>query len=312
MSNEMALFGGTKLPAYLQGTEIDAVTKALAGSGGSGRRISVRGGVFRMIVDGKQVAENEDRSMNVVVVAASPHINRQYYEGTYEEGVATSADCYSEDGKTPATDATNPQSKTCEGCPQNIAGSGQGDARACRYQQRLAVVLDGDVGGPVYQLALAATSLFGKGEPNNVKMPLQAYARYLAANGLPITAVVTEMRFDTSVSTPKLTFKPLRPLTEEEFHLSKQQGESTEALQAIKLSVFKQDGEKAVTKAASKSEAKRLAVQKGEPRPDTQAAPEPETKEEVEPVVTKTAKAKPEAPAGKRPVSAILDEWDAE
>lgn len=307
MSNEMALFGGAKLPAYLQGAEIDAVTKALAGSGGSGRRISVKGGVFRMIVDGKQVAENEDRSMNIVVVAASPHINRQYYEGVYEEGVATSADCYSEDGKLPAADAAKPQSKTCEGCPQNIAGSGQGDSRACRYQQRLAVVLDGDVGGPVYQLALAATSLFGKGEPNNVKMPLQAYARYLAANGLPITAVVTEMRFDTSVSTPKLTFKPLRPLTEEEFQLSKQQGDSVEAQQAIKLSVFKQDGEKAVTKAALKSETKRVEAQKALVK---DVAPEPESTEEAEPVVTKTAKAKPEAPAGKRPVSAILDEWE--
>ena len=296
MSNDLALFGGTKLPAHLQNLELDATTKSLAGTGGAGRRISIRGGVFRMIVDGKQVAESDDRAMNVVVVAAAPYINRQYYANEFQEDVATSADCYSEDGKTPAADSANPQHTSCEGCKQNIAGSGKGDSRACRYQQRLAVVLDGDVGGPVYQLALAATSLFGKGEPNNVKMPLQAYARYLAANGLPITAVVTEMRFDTSVSTPKLTFKPVRPLSEEEFQTSKDQGNSVEAQQAIKLTVFKQDGEKAVTreKPAAKASAK----------------VEAEVKEEAEPTVTKTAKAKPEAPAGKRPVSAILDEWE--
>ena len=296
MSNEVALFGG-KLPAYLKNTELDAVTKALAGGGGSGRRISIKGGVFRMIVDGKQVAENDERSMNVVVVAAAPHINRQYYEGTYEEGVAAAADCYSEDGKTPAADAAKPQSKTCDTCPQNIAGSGQGDSRACRYQQRLAVVLEGELDGPVYQLALAATSLFGKGEPNNVKMPLQAYARYLAANGLPITAVVTEMKFDTAVSTPKLTFKPVRPLTEDEFNIVKGQGDSAEAQQAIKLSVFKQDGEKAVTKASEKP-----TNEKAPPAREVDPA-------EKEPVVTKNTKPKPDAPS-KRPVSEILSQWD--
>lgn len=300
MSNDIALFGGKQLPAYLQNAEVDAVTKALAGGGASGRRISIKGSVFRMIVDGKQVAENEDRAMNVVVVAAAPTINRQYYKGVYEEGVATAADCYSEDGKTPAKDSKERQSASCDTCPQNIAGSGQGESRACRYQQRLAVVLDGDLEGPVYQLALPATSLFGKGEPNGKKMPLQAYARHLASNGVPITAVVTEMRFDTAAATPKLTFSPVRPLTEAEFATSQEQGNSVDAQQAIKLTVFKQDGEKAVTK----SEAKRIEAQKAT------VVAEEATEEEAEPTVAKPAKAKPAAPAGKRPVAELIAEWD--
>ena len=296
MSNEVALFGG-KLPAYLQNAELDAVTKALAGgTGSSGRRISIEGGVFRMIVDGKQVAENEDRSMNIIVAAAAPSINRQYYEGVYVKGQASSPTCYSPDGKTPAADAERPQSKTCDACLQNIAGSGQGESRACRFQQRLAVLIEGEEEAHVYQLALPATSLFGKGEPNNVKMPLQAYARYLAANGMPITAVVTEMKFDTAASTPKLTFRAVRPLTEQEFNLVKEQGASTEAKQAITLTVFKQDGEKAVTKAEP------VAEVDGEP-----VAPDAVEKE---PVVAKPAKAKPAAPVGKRPVADILKDWD--
>jgi hypothetical protein len=301
MSNEIALFGGKQLPAYLQNAELDAATKALAGGGASGRRISIKGGVFRMIVDSKQVAENEDRAMNVVVVAAAPSINRQYYKNGYEEGVAAAADCYSEDGKTPAKDSQNRQSTSCDSCPQNIAGSGQGEARACRYQQRLAVVLDGDLSGTVYQLALPATSLFGKGEPNGKKMPLQAYARHLASNGVPITAVVTEARFDTASATPKLTFSPVRPLTEEEYATSQEQGNSVDAQQAIKLTVFKQDGEKAV----SKSEAKRVEVQKAAPVAEV-------AEEEAEPTVAKAAKAKPTAPASKRPVSELISEWDDE
>jgi len=297
MSNEMTLFGGAALPSYLQGAELDATTKALAGSGGGGRRISIKGGIFRMVVDGKQVAENEDRAMNVVVVAAAPHINRQWHEKAYVEGgEATAADCMSEDGKTPSKDSAKPQSTSCDTCPQNIAGSGQGDSRACRYQQRLAVVLEGEMDGPVYQLPLPAASLFGKGEANGKKLPLQAYARLLAQNGVPITAVVTEMRFDTAVSTPKLTFSPVRPLAQAEFETIKEQGASSDAQQAIKLTVFKQDGGKPAAKVETKPAAP--VTEDGSPA-------------EAEPAEPKVAsKAKPAAPAGKRPVSEVIAAWD--
>lgn len=293
----MVLFGG-KLPAYLQGVEMDATTKALAGGGAGGRRISIRGAVFRMIVDGKQVAENEDRAMNVVIVAAAPSVNRQFYEGTYEEGVATPPSCFSSDGKTPDKDTEHPQSATCAACPQNISGSGQGDSRACRYQQRLAVVLEGEMSGPVYQLALPATSLFGKGEANATKLPLQAYARYLAANGLPITSVVTEMRFDTKSATPKLTFKALRPLTAEEYAVAQEQGQSAEAQQAIALTVFKQDTKEAAP--ASKAALKRAEVAEATATEVAEAEPK------------KAPKAKAEAPAGKKPIGDIIKDWDDE
>jgi hypothetical protein len=151
MSTDVALFGG-KIPSYLQGRELDATTKALAGNtGGSNRRISIEGGVFRLIVDGEQVAENEDRQMNVVVVAAAPFVNRQFYEGAYVKGKSTPPTCWSADGKTPSADVEDAQSTRCDTCPQNIAGSGQGDSRACRYQQRLAVVLEGASNIAVWQ-----------------------------------------------------------------------------------------------------------------------------------------------------------------
>lgn len=312
MSTAMTLFGGT-LPARLAKREIDATTKALAGGGaGGGRRISIKGAVFRMVVEGKQVAESEDRSMNIVVVAAAPAVNRQYYEGTYNEDVISGPTCQSSDGKVPDKGVSNPQSDTCADCPQNISGSGQGDSRACRYQQRLAVVLERDIGGHVYQLALPATSLFGKGEANNTKLPLQAYARCLAQNGVPITEVVTEMRFDTKSATPKLTFKAVRALDDDEAAQAQAQGESADAQQAITLSVFKQDGAKATAKPAGKALPK-PAVEEDDgeeeaPKPAAKKA-KPVAEEVDEPKVV--AKAKPaEAPAGKRPVSAVLAEWD--
>lgn len=293
MSTAVALFGGKKLPARLAGREMDATTKALAGGGGaSGHRISIKGSVFRMMVDGKQVAENEDRAMNIVVIAAAPNVNRQYYEGKYEEGVAASPTCWSADGKTPDASSAHIQSKTCDTCPQNISGSGQGESRACRYQQRLAVVLEGDIGGPVYQLALPATSLFGKGEVNSTKLPLQAYARYLAQNGVPITEVVTEMRFDTKAAIPKLTFKAIRMLEDDEAEIAAGQAATSEARQAITLTVFKQDGGKEKEPEPPKAKAKAKPAEDEEPKTAPKAAK-----------VT---------PTGKRPIAEVIADWDDE
>jgi hypothetical protein len=156
------------------------------------------------------------------------------------------------------------------------------------------VVLEGEIDGPVYQLALPATSLFGKGETGNTKLPLQAYARFLAQNGAPITAVVTEMKFDTASATPKLTFKAVRPLTDDEYAISQSQGTSAGAQDAIKLTVFKQDTKNApAAKPTAKPAAKTVVVEEAE----------------AEPTAT-TAKAKPAAPVAKRPVAEVMADWD--
>ena len=59
MSNELAVLEG-KLPAYLKSIDLDDTTKALmgGGSGGESKRISIKGGVWRMLVNGKEIAQN--------------------------------------------------------------------------------------------------------------------------------------------------------------------------------------------------------------------------------------------------------------
>lgn len=252
-----------------------------------------------MLVNGKEVAQNEDRAMNVVVVAAAQKISRIFYAGTYKKGVVSAPDCWSADGETPDAKAKAPQGKSCATCPQNIKGSGQGDSRACRFQQRLAVVLENDIGGDVYQLALPSTSIFGAGE--NGKWPLQTYAKMIASKGAPITSVVTEMRFDTNSSTPKLTFKPVRFLETDEFQTALEQGKSPAAISAITMTVAQTDGVK---------------DDDGEefeqpPKAKAKAAPAAVV-EEPAPEPTKRASKKEEAPAEKKDVSKILAEWDDE
>ena len=291
--SEMTLFakGGNTLPAHLRNLELDATTKALMGSGGgSGKRISIKGGVFRMIVDGKEIAQNEDRAMPIVIVAANPHVSRSYYADTYVEGQVLAPSCWSNDGVSPDSKVSEPQSGKCATCAQNIAGSAtQGAGRACRYSQRLAVTLENDLKGDVYQLTLPAQSIFGNVE--NGKMPLQAYAKFLGSHGLPITAVVTEMRFDTASATPKLTFKALRPLEADEMATAQAKGNSPEAKTAIASTPATLDG-------ATKTKAVAAPEVEATPAPKAEAT----SAEETEP----TKRAKKAAP---KDVSEILDDW---
>jgi hypothetical protein len=92
-----------------------------------------------------------------------------------------------------------------------------GQSRACRYQQRLAVVLANNPEGDVLQVTLPATSIFGK--EDGEKRPLQAYARYMAAQTPPVNldSIVTRMKFDTKAESPKLFFAPVRWLTDDEY-----------------------------------------------------------------------------------------------
>lgn len=297
--SELALLN-QNLPAHLQQLAgVDETTKALMGSSGGIKRISIEGGVWRMMVNGNEVARNEERSMNVVIVAAAPKVSRTFYAGVYKKGVASAPDCWSADGEVPDAKAKSPQAKTCADCPQNIKGSGQGDSRACRFSQRLAVVLENDINGDIYQLTLPAQSIFGEGEPG--KWPLQTYAKMIGSKGVPITSVVTEMRFDTDSATPKLTFKPVRFLETNEFNTALGKGKTEAAIKAITMTVAQADG--------VDSETPKVEVQK-QVEPAPKATVQAEAADDADEPVVKRASKKEEAPAPKKDLNKILEEWD--
>jgi hypothetical protein len=239
--SDITLFQSNNLPDYLKEVELDDLTKSLAGNT-STKRISIRGGVFRLMVSGEEVAKNENRFMNIVIVNGGRDIARQYYAGKYVAGETSAPDCWSNDGKRPDASIESPQGATCEGCPQNIKGSGNGDSRACRFQQRLAVVLADDIGGDVYQLTLPSTSIFGRGDVD--KMPFQQYAKYVGSQGKNINTLVTEMRLDSDSDTPKLTFKPVKFLTREQWEIAREKGDSPAAKAAIAQTPATTDGAK--------------------------------------------------------------------
>ena len=274
MSSEISLFQQA-VPDYIKEAGVDELTRSLGGGGGS-KRISIRGAVFRMMVGGEEIAKNESRSMNIVIVNGTKHVARKFYAGKYVAGESAPPDCWSNDGITPDASVESPQGPNCDNCPQNIKGSGNGDSRACRYEKRLAVVLADDIKGSVYQLLLPSKSYFGKGDIDKM--------------------LVTEMKFDSDSDNPKLTFKPIGFLSKEQWEVAKQQGATLDAKQAIVMTASQSD---AKPKAIAASVAS--TVNKDEVKAEAEAAvPEP---------TKKVSKKAAEAPTEKKDLAEIMGNW---
>lgn len=327
MSN-VALFNPGQVPAFARKAELSDMAKSLAGggNGSGGLRVSIKGGVFRLVNNGKEVTAIDDRHLDIVLVKAAPKVARVFYAKSYDSDNTSGPDCWSPDGDTPSNESTSKQASRCSECPKNIAGSGQGQSRACRYQQRLAVVLENDMGGGVMQLALPATSIFGKAVEDN--RPLQEYARWLVAQNINPEAVVTRMRFDTKSESPKLYFKAQRWLSDDEYETILEQAASDAALKAVTMTVAKMDN--VVSKPlelAGKPPAKVKPIPapvveeeeeapppppKAKPAAKAKPAPAPVAEDEPdEPVVRQEAPKKPTAPA-KGTLASMVSDWDDE
>lgn len=303
--SEVDMFKGNSLVSSDLFAKLKDLNDNLSGGAGSGsqnRRISLRGGKFRQVVNGDEMRVSKNDSMEMVIIDAAK-IARTYYEGTYDPKNPEPPVCWSADTNTPAPDVPEDQRQAsrCMDCPQNVKGSGAGQGRACRFSQRLAIAFPQKL-EEVYQLQLPATSIFGEAKDN--KMPMQAYAKFLRANDMPAVAIVTEMYFDENSEVPKLFFKPVRPLTEEELEKAIEMREHQDTKRAITMTVAQTDGVQKVT------------VQEEAPKPARkkrvnaiEADDEPEVVEEPK----KVAK-KPEPPAAKEEdLDDIVDSlWDDE
>ena len=318
----IALFNPSNAPSFARNHELSETAKALTGGGvgTSSKRISIKGGVFRLLAGGKEIASIDERFLDVIIVRAAPKVSRIFYAKSYDGDNITGPDCWSNDGERPDASAENKQATTCMSCPQNIAGSGQGNSRACRYQQRLAVVLENNIEGDILQLTLPATSVFGKEDGD--KRPLQAFARNLAMQNPPISPemIVTRMKFDTKAEAPKLHFAPSRWLTDEEYAIVKTQGDSDEAKRAVVMTVAAADGVKTAPKLAIEGKRPMGELTKEEDAPayepiaaKAKAKAKPaEVEEDAEPEVRKESSKPSAVPAKKGKLADIVSDWDDE
>jgi hypothetical protein len=273
--------------------EVSELSKSLADSGGNGgttRRITMSKGVFRRIVNGKEAGKVKDGFLNVIIVNALPKVSRQFYATAFDPDAApTLPDCWSNLGDVPDPKAANAQSASCATCPQNIDGSGtNGKGRACRFNRRIAVVLENDMSGDIYQFNIPAKSLFGKGVGNT--HPFESYTKFLPANGESIDRIVTQIAFDENETADVLKFTPVRHLTDEEIDVVEAAQSTQECKRVIQLTVAQQDGVVKLPPAAAKAPV--------------------EVEEEVdEPVVKRTKKAEVPPAAPKAKLADVVSAW---
>lgn len=326
MANVTIFRDEANLPMTAAPQGVDEITRRLLGNGLNLKRISIKGGKWRMIMSGEQIAASNSDTLDVVVVNAAPHVSRYWYNKGYDGKTVGAPDCWSNDGTRPDPKSKMPQASSCEGCPKNIAGSGtNGQGRACRYARRLALTLANDVGNSdVYQIQLPPTSMFGKAADED-HMGLDAYVRHLAGYNYSITGVVTEMRFDPNAEAPRIYFRAVRRLSDEERSVVAEKSQSQEALAAISFNPGSID---TGAVPASKGLPFRDEVQQNAPAPKATPSPAPQAftptvedtpevviqaepvAEAPEPVVRRNqAKAAP-APAEKVDMAKLIDTWD--
>lgn len=269
--------------------EVSELSKALADSGGgTSRRITMSKGVFRRIVNGKEAGKVKDGFLNVIIINALPKVSRQFYATAFDPDAApTLPDCWSNLGDVPDAKAANPQSTSCATCPQNIEGSGtNGKGRACRFNRRIALLLENDMSGDIYQFNIPAKSLFGKGVGNT--HPFESYIKFLPANGESIDRIITQVAFDENETADVLKFTPVRHLTDEEIDVVEAAQATQESKRVIQLTVAQQDG---VVKLP----------------PAAKADPEPDVVDE--PVVKRAKKAEVPPAAPKAKLADVVNAW---
>lgn len=309
-------FSGSNLPAFLKNAPIASELTANVG-GGSFGVLSIKGKVFALVKGGEREPlmnpndpDEVATSINVVIIKANPNLSKVWYAKGYTEGSDAKPDCFSNDGIAPDPAVEKPVSKKCSICPNNQWGSKIGDnggkGKACQDSRRLAVANIDDMDSPLLLRAPAATL-----------KPLAEYGSALAKRGVPYSAVVTKVGFDPEAPSPKLTFKPVGYLTEEQYRKACEVAEG-EAVAAILGKV----GEAAVEPAeledaapAPKAAAPAAPAPKPAAKPKAAAAPAV-TEDEVgaalgeEPAAEAPKAAKPKAEA-KVVDDALAEDLDA-
>ena len=279
------------LPDFLQEAGVSELTKQLAGRSGI-RRIVPKNGTFKLMVSGEEMGKAKG-DLNVIIVNAAPKVGRIFYAKAWSpDADPTAPDCFSNDGRTPDAKAANPQASSCDDCPNNIKGSGQGNSKACRYSRRIAVVLEQDFGtsleGEVYQMNLASKSLFG--ESTNGTHTFENYSKYLSSNGKSIDFVVTRISFNENNDNQSVLFSPARYINRKEFDVVQKVSNTEQTKALVVMTPSQADG---VTKQPALAAPKAKADDVGEP--------------------TKRAKkSDDEPPSNKKKLSDVVSAWSDE
>ena len=214
MTNNIVPFNQAALPAFMQqlAGAANINDQAAAGIGGESiDHISIKGGRFHIIRNGQQPQTLELFALRVIIVHANPGVTKAYYDTPWNpDQDAEAPACSSDDGIAPRSDSPRPQCGTCAVCPQNQFGSKVNaqtgkESKACTDKKCIAIVTPGNEAGEMLRLQI----------PTMAMKDFGAFLRGLP--NVPYYAVVTEITFDTTVSYPKIKFRPVDYISEQAF-----------------------------------------------------------------------------------------------
>lgn len=235
MSTELDIFQQGSTAVATTNRRDDGFTSTIGGTSITSKSISIINNKFRLMVNGKEISKTDQGFIDVVVVNAAPTVNRMFYGEQYDPKAQkrTPPKCWSHDSQVPDSESREKQADKCADCPQNIAGSGPGKTKACRFHRYIAVVLADDLHGDIYRVKLSATSVFGNGTAD--RRPFHEYRDYLVANGEGLGSVVSRMIVGEDTS--NIGFRAIARLSDEEFDICRSRTSSEDAVRAITLSV---------------------------------------------------------------------------
>lgn len=209
-----------QLPAALVDIFADSSAEDLISSGAGFPVISIRGSKWRIKVNGEehplinQETGDPMPSIELTIITSQKGLSKIFYEKNYSEGDVEAPDCSSMEGDVPDKNILKPVAPTCQACPNNAWGSRVSESgvesKACGDSKRIAVTFTSnmkneELGGPML-LRVPAASL----------KDLSKFARGMAAKGFKPQQISMRVGFDMNASYPKLTFKAVRPLSQEE------------------------------------------------------------------------------------------------
>lgn len=320
MSN-VVKFESAKVPAHLSKFAglFGGANDALGKSGPSYPVLNIKGKTWSVVEDKvktKLMTDDGDplAAVRIVLIKAADGLSKVFYKAGYDEdeSAGQKPDCFSHDGVRPDGSVTTPQSKVCATCEHNAWGSGtNGKGRACSDSKRVAIAAEGALDKPML-LRVPPASLKGLAE----------YGAMLSKRNTPYQAVVTRVSFDSEASSPKLVFKAVNYLDEDDLQAvaALQTDEVVEAIlgkaSAAAAPAVEEDDEDDIAPPVKAAETKTATKAKPKPEPveeeeeeieaapakatATKAKPKPtpvEEEDEVEaaPVKATAAKAKPAA-----------------
>lgn len=278
--------------------------------GGYNRIATNTNGTFKRIVGGEQIGNAIRGEFNAIIVDMLEKPSREYYEGTYDPNAkGTMPDCFSALGDKPDPKAKNRQSANCANCSMNIDGSGQnGKGKACRFKRKVALLLEGDTSGDVYQFNIPAKSLFGKGKGNT--HPFESYCRFLVANGAAPDRVVTTIAYNLDAETMELNFTAERFITEEELDMVETAQANPMTRKLVQMSAGEADKPKALPPVEEEDEDEAPAIKPAPKAKPTNKWEDDEDADEApaaEPA--KRASKKAETPKLSTDLGSLVNSW---